>query len=177
MSASTRSRYDGMVRVRQQFPMTGKGATAVSHMVLKILEGDKYVQRVTLEVGKPVLIETLVPQDSPLADVEHFHEIVRAKPMVEYLPETPEEVANPYVQFFKMFQMVCSEDLEVGFVLAGNLLQFNRWLKQPMRSSKVYGVPLYAIQQVPADVFFVCGTAAQDADPKDIELSIKGNLS
>lgn len=175
MSGSTKSRYEGMVRVRQQFPLTGKGPTAVSHLVLKILEGDKFVQKITLEVGKPVLIETLVPQDSPLADTEHFHDLIRNKPMVEYTPEG-DEAGNPHLQLFKMFQMVTSEDLEVGFVLASHLLNFNRWLRQPMRSSKVYGVPLYVVHQVPADVFFVCGTATQDADPKDIELSIKGNL-
>ena len=176
MSASTKSRYEGMARVRQYVPLTGKGPEVVSQLVLKILATDKFVQKLTLEVGRPVMVETLVPQDSPLADVEKFHDLVRNKPLVEYLPE-PEEVGNPYAQLFKMFQMVISEDLEVAFVLASHLLNFNRWLKQPMRSSKVYGVPLYLIQQVPADVFFVCGAPTQDADPKDIELSIKGNLT
>jgi hypothetical protein len=175
MSASTKSRYEGMTRVRQVFPLTGKGPTAVSHLVLKILETDKYVQRVILEVGKPVQIETLVPSDSPLADTEQFHDLIRAKPMVEYAPEAPSK--SPYEILFAMFQQVTAENLEVAFVLAGNLLQFNRWVKNPMRSNKVYGVPLYAIQHVPADVFFVCGAEVQDADPKDIELSIKGNMS
>ena len=170
------SRYEGMVRVRQLFPLTGKGPTAISNLVLKILEEDKYVQKVILEVGKPVHIETMVPEDSPMADVENFHDVVRSKPMVEFsdvedLPKTP------YQMLFEMFKMVTSEDLEVSHVLAGGIVQFNRWVKNPMRSNKIFGVPLYVIKNVPADVFFVCGSATQTAGPPDIELSIKGNLT
>lgn len=168
------NRYEGMVRVRQLFPLTGKGPAAVSHLMLKILEEDRYVQKVIFEVGKPVHIETMVPEDSPLADVEQFHDLIRIKPLVEYVPEIPK---TQYEILFEMYKMVTDESLEVAFVLAGNMLQFNRWLKNPMRSNKVFGVPLYLIKQVPADVFFVCGAETRDAGPKDIELSIKGSLS
>jgi hypothetical protein len=159
--------------VKQLFPLTGKGPTAVSHLILKILETDKLVQKIVLEVGKPVVIETLVPKDSALSETVDVHDVIRNHTLVEYLPEGEKGL---YEQLAEMYRMVNDENLQACYLVAGNQQRFVRAFKMPLRTTQLFGLPILTAAQVPGDVFFLCGAPELPAEPADILLSVKGAL-
>lgn len=169
-SESTKSE---LVRIRRLVPMTGKGVDNAVALIRKILESDRYTQKLVLEVGKPVLVETLVTKERAAEEIISFHDAVRNHPMVEYVPEGE---VTPWRQLFEMFGHISEEKLEVSHVLVGDVARFSKWIKSPVRLEWVFGVPRVNVKEVPSDVFLVCGSSVRDTDATGIEMSVKGTL-
>lgn len=174
------SRFDDFVRVKEKFPYHGKGVDELLSSLKRILSipDNKYTQKVVLEVGTPyIYIEKLVPSDEAgKVPTTTLKDIIRSRAMEEYDPESIPK--DPWVQLWDMFSIVKKEGLEIGFIAIGSKLTFQKWLgiRIPTTSMDLFGIPVEVVEDLPEDVFVVCGTESRIAEPEDVLFSLKGNI-
>jgi hypothetical protein len=170
--------YGDMVLVPEKIPYTGKGVEALLAFLRKVLEENKYTQKIVVEVQKPIYIEKLVPKDEAPETVSlTWLESARNKQMQEY--EGTEEKLAPQEQLLDMFHDVNVEGYEICHVITGNLKKFFKWAKGQTHSGRehrLYGVPV-SQADIPEDVIILCGAQSRDAGPDDLEFSLKAVLT
>lgn len=178
---------NGYIRVKERIPYAGKGHDELVMTLRKILgePSNKYTQKIVLEVGVPhIYIEKLVPDKDELGAVpqQPIYELIRVQRMEEYDPPergTHDEALTPMRQLFDMFNIVNQEGHEIGFIVAGNKYEFQKWLKVRIPNTpnmRVMGIPFVVSTDIPSDAFLICGTHKRDADPEDIAFSLKGSF-
>lgn len=169
------------VRVKEKVPYTGKGVENLIIMLRKILTENKNTQKVVMEVGAPhIYIEKLVPEAQAAQEVQlSFHDIVRTKPMEEYpLDETNSKLTN-IQKFWEIFGMVHAEGFEVSHIAIGDKQDFQKWLgvRMPVTKMAFFGIPVQQVPEIPPDIALVCGASSREAEPEDIQFSVKVSIT
>ena len=166
-------RSSDLVQVRERIPFTGKGAEALLGFLRKILSENPYTQEFTCRIGKPIEITKMVPADQAPPALP-LHDAVRAQRMDEPDPEK-----TPFETLWKMFGIIEEEGLEVSHILVGSKFLFQDWLgiRISHKSMRFFGVPIVVSPEIPSEVFIVAGATTQNAEPEDIQYSLKGAMS
>lgn len=166
----------GLVRIKHRFPYSGKGFESLGETVKAIGKAHPYVQKIgPLEVGKNFIpIEELVPEglvQEPLT----VHAAARRTRMEE-LAITGEK--SSFQVLFEMFNIIQEEGLFPGYFVVGDKAAFQKWVGIRLSLAKLFlfGVPVVLQQEVPEDVFLLCGTDSRDPEPEDIKFSLKATL-
>lgn len=170
----------GLVRVKEKIPYTGKGVENLVIMVRKILTENRNTQKVVLEVGVPhIYIEKLVPEaeaakEAPLS----LHDAIRAKPMEEYPLDEVTQKQTGIQKVWEMFSMIHAEGFEVSHIAIGDKQTFQKWLgiRMPVTKMAFFGIPVAQVPEIPPDVVLVCGSATREADPEDVQFSVKVSI-
>lgn len=171
------NKSDGFVKVKDKIPYHGKGVDELVMSLKRVLNmpENKYTQKIVLEVGVPhIYIEKLVSQDEAgNLPVVSLKDVIRTRPIEEYEPESK---MNAFEHFMEMFNIVQKEGLEVGFIAVGNKTSFQKWLgvRIPTTDMRLFGIQVSVVEDLPDDVFVLCGTRTRMADPDDVEYSLKG---
>jgi hypothetical protein len=166
--------YPGYSRIKEQIPYTGKGPDAVAAAVEKVLRENPTAQKLTVEaVERVILLEKLLPEAEAKDLLISWHDVVRQRPMDEY---PVDRKLSPHVHLANMIDILARSGLEPAQVLVGDRNLFQDWLGvrvSPIHPS-VFGTPLTVVSQLPTDIFVICGAHAREADPSEIEYSVKG---
>jgi hypothetical protein len=174
---STRSE-SGLVRIRHRLPYTGKGFDMLGETVKAIGKAHPYAQKIgPLEAGKGYIqIEELVPEQEvegrlPLS----VHDAARKTRMEEFDLDPSK---NGFQSLFEMFNILQEEGLFPGYVMVGNKANFQKWLGVRISVTKLFlfGIPVVMQEEIPDDVFLLCGTDQKDPEPDDIKFSLKATL-
>lgn len=172
---STKSEQPGFVRIKDKIPYHGKGVDELTTALRKVLNDNKYTQKVVLEVGTPhIYIEKLVPEAEAvdLPKPLTLHDAVRTAKMEEYEVDPKNTVFHVLQDIFEMVQ---DEKLEVCFIAVGNQKRFEKWLEFKLNRSRpnLFEIPVHVLGEIPEDVFIVCGSSIRDAEFEDITYSVK----
>lgn len=169
----------GYVRLKDKIPYFGKGVDELIGALRRVLTENKYTQKIVLEVGVPhIYIEKLVPeaeaQNAETVKVS-LHDVIRNRPLEEYVPETE---LTPAQQLWEVFGMVQAEGFEVSNIVAGSRQKFQKWLgvRIPQTELKVFGTPFEVNGDLPEDVYIVCGAPNRVAEPDEITFCVKGTV-
>ncbi len=169
--------YPGYSRVKEPIPYSGKGPDAVAEAVGRVLRENPTAQKLTIEaVERVILLEKLLPEAEAKDLLISWHDIVRQRPMDEYPLEGE---ASVFVHLAAMVDILSRSGLEPAQILVGDRNIFQKWLGlriSPIHPS-VFGIPLTVIQELPSDIFVLCGARSREADAADIEYSLKGTIS
>ena len=146
----------------------------------KIFNDNKYTQKLVLEVGVPhIYLEKLVPEAEATKEAPiTFHDAIRSKPMEEYSSDKEEEQTGVQT-LWDMFKLVSAEGYEVSHVAIGDKRQFQQWLdiRIPVTNLMFFGTPIEIVPEIPSDVVLVCGASTRDAEPADIQFSVKVSIT
>lgn len=174
---STRS--DGpLVRIRHRVPYAGKGFDTLGETIKAIGKAHPFAQKIgPLEVGKGFIpVEELVPEAQagerlPLT----VHDVARRTRMEELSIDGSK---SSFQALYEMFNIIQEEGLFPGYFLVGDKTRFQKWLGIRISISKMFmfGVPVLIQQEIPEDVFLLCGTDTKDPEPEDVKFSIKATL-
>jgi hypothetical protein len=165
----------GMVRIRHRIAYGGKGFDMLGETIKSIGKAHPYAQKIgPLEVGKGFIpVEELVPANEvgdriPLS----VHEAARRARMEEFSIKS----SVPFTDLFELFNIVHEEGLYPGFFAMGDKGRFQKWLGVRIPRMSLFGVTVVQQQEIPHDVFLLCGTDLKDPDPEDIKFSLKVTL-
>jgi len=173
---STRS--DELVRIRHRLPYSGKGFDVLGETIKAIGKAHPHAQKIgPLEVGKPYIpIEELVPVEQaegrlPLT----VHDAARRARMEEL---TVDSSKSSFQTLYEMCNIVQEEGLFPGYFVIGDKGTFQKWLGVRLAISRMslFGTPVIIQQEIPEDVFLLCGTDSKDPEPEDIKFSLKATL-
>jgi len=174
---STKSEGD-FVRIRHRLPYSGKGFDTLGETVKAIGKAHPYAQKIgPMEVGKPFIpIEELVPASEaegrgPLT----VHQAIQRSRMEEL---TIDKNKTGLQTLLEMFNIVQEEGFFPGYMSVGSKANFQKWLEIRISSTRMFlfGVPVIPQEEIPDDVFILCGTDTRDPEPDDIRFSLKVTL-
>lgn len=172
---SHRSNYPGFVTVKDKIPYHGKNLSDLGRSIAAI--GQSGIQRILIEQGTGFInIEKLVPESqAPESTQLSLYDFIRNRKMEEY---SPDKDKSCFQQLWDIFDILQSENLEVGFIAIGSKQQFQRWIGMRLHitSPKFFGIPIHIVSDIPPDVFIVCGTPDKNSDMDEIRVSVKVTL-
>lgn len=150
------------IRVKEKTPFLGKGVDDVIAAVRSILTLNKYVQKLILEIGKPILFERMVPKDEAPEDIDiSLHDQIRAKPMAEYTFDEANKNLSAFQHLWDMNALILGEGLRLSHIAVGDKFDFQRWLKVsiPITQMSFFGlIPIVPMPELEHDVFILCGS-------------------
>ena len=140
------------------------------------------VQRVIIEVGKPLFFDRLVPKSE--ADNEVTEEIP-ADAVDLYGAMRNNELLNFELKFgamsghealFKAWRLLSARKLAAKGFLVSNLPVLREWLDLGEMDSvdDIFGVPVFRHEEIPSDVIIL--VAVDAADLEDVKLSLRITL-
>jgi hypothetical protein len=141
------------------------------------------VQRVIIEVGKPLFFDRLVPK-SEVAEDETTEEIP-ADAVDLYGAMRNNELLNFELKYgsmsgqealFKAWRLLSSRKLAAKGFLVSDFPALREWLDLGEEDSvdDIFGVPVFKHAEIPADVIIL--VAVDAADPEDVKLSLRITL-
>lgn len=169
---SRNSDKPGWVRVKDSIPFLGKGVDDIVTAIRAVLKENPYTQKLTLEIGKPILFEKMVPKDkAPDQATVSVYDQIKAKPMTEYVIEEESRSRPAFAHLWEMSQIIHNEGLSLSHLLLGNRFLFQQWLRVqiPITNLAFFGVPVQVDTAIEEDVFVLCGSD----DEGELQFSLK----
>jgi hypothetical protein len=169
--------HSSKIIVKERIPFSGKGVDDVVAAVRHILSTNKNARKLTLEAGKPFLLEKLVSEEE--ADVNRekksLYDIVRNLPMVEHQLD---EEKTPLQNLWDIVSILHGEMLDPVCLLIGDKFRFQRWMKVqiPVTRMSFFGITIKQLPELESDVFIFCGSENQEDGLEGIQLSVKAAL-
>lgn len=164
------------VTVKDRIPRNGKGPDNLLAQLGQYLKEpeNRFVQKIVVDATKQyIYVEKKVPKEKAVDQVGMtLHEAIRLVPMEEVSPDngvTP----TPMWWVVEAFKKVNNNGYETSHALVGGKSSVYPWLGVSRSSKHLFGVPLYIVGEIPDDVLIICGSRVRDADPEDIEYSVK----
>src|SRR5512146_1009928 len=164
--------FGGYVRARFSVPFPG-GRTEVIRTISEIL-GQGGVQKITVEVGQPVVYEKLVKDDGTLEDVqavdaEDLFGAVRNSEIVDFQFRGE----SSYETLFNAFAHVSQRKLAPKAFLIHRWTQLRNWLGADVEEKPIelFGLEGHVHEEVPEDVLLL--VAASKVEPDVVELSLR----
>ena len=162
------------VKGQAQLP---KSRNEVASTILNILNQGG-VQKVTVELGKPIVFERLVKEDDatlpdlPEAPEEDPFVEVRNAEMLDY----PKKVKSFFEYFFKAFALISQRRLKPRSFLVNPMSTFNFVLgiEEMAQTQEAFGLPVFVDQRLPAGVALL--TATTDDEDDRIVMSVRLTL-
>lgn len=169
-----------LVKVKDRLPRTGKGVDNLISQLGEYLRdpANRFVQKIVVEAERPyVYFEKLVDKDSA-AEFEtglSFSDVARSVQMEEVsFPDLTNISAQVYL--LGMFNLIYASGYDASHLLVGPKSRIHKWLGVPRQMSKIFGVPVISVSDIPDDVIILAGARSRDSEPEDIEYLVKGNV-
>jgi hypothetical protein len=173
----------GLIRVRETSPLPPKRDLVIEE-INRIL-GLGLVQKLTVEVGTPIIYERLVkPDDSPSLDVIEqldFYGAIRNNEIFDFREADEFRGRGPFgILFFAIQDLVAREATPKAFV-SSNWALIWAWMGLPLEThySHLFGIPTVTHgdkQQLPDDVLLLVGADPYDIDSVKVSLRISIDL-
>ena len=166
-----------LVRDSKPLPKTRTDIlTEVSHIFA--LGG---VQRVIIEVGKPLLFDRLVPKTEEVdnevteeipADAVDLYGAMRNNELLNF--ELKFGAMSGHEALFKAWRLLSARKLAAKGFLISNLAALREWLDLGEQDSveDIYGVPVFKHEEIPADVIILVAVDATDLESVKLSLRI-----
>ena len=162
--------------VEEVVALNSTGTEAVISAVRQVLgRGD--VLDLSINAGdalirfRRIATEEEIAQQSELS----YHDVVRARPMEEYIPE---EEIDPYRQLFEMFEMLEDAGVRPSIILSGRPVpKLREWVDRMSRKSKtLFGLRILVEEDIPEDNLILCGTDGEGDGPEAVRYSVKATM-
>jgi hypothetical protein len=164
--------------VKNILDMPKAGRPALVHAFEEIINMGK-VQKVVVEVGRPLTFWRLVEKDEAINFPEIPEEVVNedlyAAVRASKIDEFPlSKIDSIYFYIMEAFSYLSDRDLVVKSFLVTDAAKFCGMMNSPSRGN-LFGVPLVAHGDVPEDVLLIAATEKENTD--QITLSLRLELA
>lgn len=159
--------------IEEVMPLSGTGTDAVMTAVRKILDrGDVLNLKVSAGESAVRFDRVASPEEAAAKQQLTYHDVVRAKPMEEYVPD---DGVDPYQQLFEAFEVLEDAGFQPLIILSGRpLSELRKWLSKMSRKAKtVFGVRVRVEEGIPEDNLILCGSDGTDEGPDSVRFSVK----
>ncbi len=167
--------YKGLRRVKKHVPLPNSREEIIAEFS-KII-GLGFVQKIVLELGKPITYERLVREDElpdlpQEIDEDLFYEARNAE-MYDY--SKPLKITN-FEYLFKAFSILSQRRLKPQSFIVKSLKELNLWLglEEFVQLPDLFGIPVFIDHRLPEGVALM--TATKSAAEQNIALSIRLTL-
>lgn len=159
--------------VHEEFPLP-KGRAPLVAALERILTGGG-VQKMVVELGKPIKVFRRVPASLPGEEVpaELYEDDMMAAVMnVEMEELTFTEKLDKFQYLFRAFNILTNKHLVPKAALVNQLKQVRLWLGSESMT-ELFGVPLYQHKEVPDGVLLLVGAKADEPDVLEHSLKME----
>ncbi len=170
-----------LVRVKDRLPRTEKGVDNLISQLGDYLRdpANRFVQKIVVEAERQyIYFEKMVDKassqefDTGLS----FSDVARSVQMEEISFPTILKGPPAASYMLGMFNLIYSSGYDASHLLIGPKSKIHKWLEIPRLMTKIFGVPVIVVPDIPDDVIILTGSRSRECEPEDIEYLVKGNV-
>lgn len=165
-----------MITVSESVPLHGTSTEDVVESVRKVMKKAGVVSfHVNAADGTISFKRIATEEEEAAAEKMSYHDIVRSRPMEEYIPPNG---STAYTQLFEMFEVIEDAGFVPTVLLSGRPLhELRKWLGKMSRKAKsVYGIKVLVEDSLPDDNLILCASESTDTRPDAVQFSVKMSL-
>jgi len=165
----------GKSKIRvEKYPLP-PGLEGILSLMREILSSGR-VQKVELELGKPVRVSREVDDGSILEPDVNLDGQLRNIEIVEYVSEG----ASPFQVVVDMMQFIRKEQLHCVCWASGDA-DIDGWLEfkergMPSDPNYLLNLPVHHLRSLPSDALILCGSRYPGAEIEEISLAVKATV-